>query len=238
MANAMEGLLRIFISYRRSETRGYVGWLSYCLEDEFGRENVFRDVETIGIAQWRTSIDEAIRLADVVLCVMGDQWLTVEKSGIRRLDDPKDMVRFEVGMALRCKAQHNRVVPTLLEDAQMPLPEDLPDELKELPNQNAYRLRYEGWRSDVKDLVEELRTIRPGRPKKLNGAEIAARWERGHDVPNWVGCQGGEKALMRMDNETWRAKDFEVQFGGGKKNANWFSIRTFVTGASGVISSD
>lgn len=108
----MGDLLRIFISYRRSETRGYVGWLSYCLEDEFGRENVFRDVETIGIAQWRTSIDDAIRLSDVVLCVMGDQWLTVEKSGARRLDDPNDMVRFEVGMALRCMAKHDRVVPT------------------------------------------------------------------------------------------------------------------------------
>lgn len=230
----MEDLLRIFISYRRSETRGYVGWLSYCLEAEFGRNNVFRDVETIGIAQWRTSIDDAIRLSDVVLCVMGDQWLTVEdkETGARRLEDPNDMVRFEIAMALRCMAQYDRVVPVLLEDAQMPLPNELPEELKALPDQNAFRLRYEGWRSDVQDLVGELRTIRPDRPKKLNGADIAARWDRGHDVPNWVGCQGGERAFMNMDDETWRGKAFEVQFGGGKKNANWFPIRTFVTDAN------
>lgn len=229
-----DDLLRIFISYRRSETRGYVGWLSYCLEAEFGSDNVFRDVEKIGIAQWRTSIDDAIRLADVVICVMGEQWLTVKDktTGARRLDDPEDMVRFEIGMALRCMAKHDRVVPVLLEDAHMPLPNELPEELKDLPDQNAFRLRYEGWRSDVQDLVDELRTIRPVRPKKLNGAEVAARWDRGHDVPNWVGCLGGEKAFVKMDDETLRGKDFEVQFGGGKKNTNWFSIRTFTMHAT------
>ena len=50
-----------------------MGWLSYCLEKEFGADNVFRDVETIGIAQWRTSIDHAVRLSDVAVCVMGEQ---------------------------------------------------------------------------------------------------------------------------------------------------------------------
>jgi hypothetical protein len=139
------------------------------------------------------------------------------------------MVRFEVGMALRCMAKHNRVVPILLEDTRMPLPNELPNELKELPNQNSFRLRYEGWRNDVRELVDELRTIKPARPKKLTGADIAGRWKRGHDVPSWVGCQGGEKALMKMNAETWRGREFEVQFGGAKKNANGFPTTEFVT---------
>ena len=84
----------------------------------------------------------------------------------------------------------------------------------------------------MQDLVKDLRAIRPERPRKLSGAEIAARWEAGHDVPNWIGCAGGKKAFDRMPEDMWRERIFEVQFGGTKKNANWFPTRTFVTGVS------
>src|SRR5687768_762982 len=95
--------LRIFLSYRRKETQGYVGWLAYCLEAQFGQGNVFRDVEALGLGDWRRALDASLRMSDVVLCVMGPGWATATHEGTdrRRLDDDDDVVRWEMAAALR-----------------------------------------------------------------------------------------------------------------------------------------
>lgn len=232
--------LRIFISYRRKETQGYVGWLSYCLESEFGRGNVFRDVESIGIGDWKTSIDRAIRLSDVVLCVMGEQWLSIkdDKKGTRRLDDAEDMVRWEMAKALDFMAEHDRVALVLLENTQPPPADELPEELKRLPAMQAYRVRYEDWPAEVQRLIDALKRIKPRRPRKLKGEEVVDRWHGGHDVPGWIGRGGGQHgSLFRGDVESgsWRNFEYEVNFTSEAPNLRtWFSIRDFLR-AVGVL---
>ena len=90
----------------------------------------------------------------------------------------------------------------------------------------AYRLRYEDWTGNVANLLNHLHRIPFKRPGKLKGSEIIARWNQGHDCPDWVGCQGGEYVFRTMKDPDQRlSKSYEVQFGGTKKNNNWFHVR-------------
>jgi hypothetical protein len=99
-----DDLLRIFISYRRGETRGFVGWLASSLEAVLPAGRVFRDVESLGVGDWKRAIDENIRLAGVVLCVLGDRWLTITQpdSDRRRLDA---MIHHAVDQGVRVSSQ-------------------------------------------------------------------------------------------------------------------------------------
>jgi hypothetical protein len=73
------------------------------LEDEFGKSNVFRDIDSIQPAeQWRLPLEAAVQKADVVLVVIGPKWVNAAKAnGVRRLANPHDTVRREVATALQ-----------------------------------------------------------------------------------------------------------------------------------------
>ena len=159
----------IFVSYRREDARGHARSLSDALSARFGADRVFRDVETIAPGvDFPEAIAAALDRSDVFLAVIGDKWLTAEKNGRRRLDDPDDYVRREIASALQ---KDIRVIPVLLEATTMPSRDQLPAELGELADRNAIRLTDDAWDDGINRLVE---AIRPG----------AAKWER--DRPSWV----------------------------------------------------
>ena len=63
-------------------------------------------------------INEAVGSCDVLIAVIGPQWLTVtDDSGRRRLNDPEDFIRLEIKAALD---RGIRVVPVLVGGASMP----------------------------------------------------------------------------------------------------------------------
>jgi hypothetical protein len=63
----------------------------------------------------------------VLVAVIGAGWLlAADQRGGRRLDDPDDLVRLEVGTAF---ARGVRVIPVLVEITVMPGRGDLPDSL-------------------------------------------------------------------------------------------------------------
>ena len=229
-----EDSIRIFISYRRSETRGYAGWLGHCLENEFGADNVFRDVEKIGAGDWRKAIDKNIRISDFVLCLMGEHWLSVLDG--RLTDESEDILRGEVALALKLKAEKKRVIPVLLDNAPMPTPNALPEDLIALPNQNAHMLTYETWSAGLPKLYQKIREVQFRRPKEMSGNEIVTAWERGLDVPSYVGVNGGfapkgkgTRLKELLSAGTWREAKFQVQFTGETpKHANWGNVDDFI----------
>ncbi len=132
--------MKIFISYRRDDSAGYAGRLFDFLAARFGSENVFMDIDTIEPGDdFRKVIANAVQTCDVVLVMIGRQWLTIPgPDGQRRLDDPGDWVRVEVATAL---ANPNvRVIPVLVRGASMPGEHELPGELRELAWRNALEL--------------------------------------------------------------------------------------------------
>lgn len=154
----MEG---IFISYRREESAGHAGRIYDRLRERFGRDRVFMDVSAIepGV-DFVEAIDRAVGSCAVLLVIIGRRWLDcTDAAGRRRLDDPKDFIRLEVGTALR---RNIRVVPVLVQDAAMPGEGDLPDDLMLLARRNAIEINDTHWDSDLAQLVETLGRILEG----------------------------------------------------------------------------
>jgi len=104
---------RIFISYRREDSAPYAGRLYDRLGQHFGKDKIFMDIDTIepGV-DFVEDIEQAVGSCDVLIALIGKQWLTIsDATGQRRLDNPEDFVRLEIKTAL---ARNIRVIPALL----------------------------------------------------------------------------------------------------------------------------
>lgn len=148
----------IFVSYRRSDTRHVAGRLAGDLADRFGQDAIFRDVESIaGGDEFPVQLERALDQCAVMLVLIGPGWLDAsDDQQRRRLDQPDDWVRLEIAAALRRKV---RVIPVLVEDAALPAPSQLPEELRLLTNRQAQLLSDARWRGDLLALVETLSKV-------------------------------------------------------------------------------
>lgn len=147
---------RIFISYRRSDSAGHAGRLHDYLKNYFGAQRIFFDVDTIQVgANFEQKITTELDNSDAVLVLIGNQWLdSRDADGNRRLDNPQDYVRLEVATAL---GKNIVVIPILLQGAQMPSGNALPDALRDLSMRNAIRLNDDHWKSDCNLLAGILK---------------------------------------------------------------------------------
>jgi len=146
---------KIFINYRRGDDPQAAGRLFDRLQDVFESSQLFLDVDNIapGLDFVRV-LDERVADCDVVLAVIGKNWIDArDEKGVRRLDDPDDFVRIEITAAL---TQNKRVIPVLVGDAQMPRAADLPEALRPLVSRNALRLTHERFRADAQGLIKSL----------------------------------------------------------------------------------
>ena len=147
---------RIFISYRRDDSQGSAGRLRDKLVQHFPPEHVFMDVDTVepGI-DFVTSIEKAVGDCDVLLAVIGKRWLSsVDSQGRPRLESPEDYVGLEIAAAL---ARDIRVVPVLVDGAEMPRSEDMPRTIASLARRNAVSLRHDRFDDDSARLIEVLK---------------------------------------------------------------------------------
>jgi hypothetical protein len=164
---------KVFLSYRREDTRHQAARLYDRLADRFGGDNVFLDVDSVPPGtDFSIAIDESLAKCSILLALIGPRWLTIrDEGGVRRLDDPNDLVVLEIGGAL---SKSIRVIPILVDGADPPIPEDLPDALKPLATRNAMRIDHETFRSDVAALTIKIEEILPPRNSQLAG-ELASR---------------------------------------------------------------
>lgn len=141
----------IFISYRRHDSAGWTGRLSERMENCFGQEQIFMDIEKIEAGtDFIEAIESAIGSCGVLLAIIGPGWLTsADAEGHRRLDKPDDFIRLEVASAL---GRGIKVIPVLVGGAAMPAPSDLPDDLKPLTRRQAHELSDNRWDYDTEQL--------------------------------------------------------------------------------------
>src|SRR5262245_14817914 len=153
--------MKVFISYRREDSAGHSGRLHDSLQSHFGADNVFMDLSDIDSGQnFVEVIQGAVRSSDVVLAVIGKEWLTCTSGGTRRLDMPNDFVRTEIGIAL----EHGiPVIPVLVRGASMPPASSLPEPLKLLASHDAHELSDERWTYDVGRLIDATEKL-AGKP--------------------------------------------------------------------------
>jgi len=146
---------RIFISYRRTEADFPAGWLYDNLVAQFGRDQIFKDVDSIEPGEdFAEVIADAVGSCDVLLVLIGDRWLTItDENGKRRLDDPNDLIRLEIEAAL---ARNVRVIPILVGRTGMPPAEQLPASLVGLARRQALELSPSRFKSDTARLLRAL----------------------------------------------------------------------------------
>lgn len=150
--------IRVVISYRRDDASGHAGHLYADLAHRFGEDHVFLDIDNIAPGlDFAEVITDAIHSADVLIVVIGRTWLSgTDRHGRRKIDRPDDFVRLELESAID---NGLRVLPVLVQEAEMPLPEDLPPSLATLARRNALEISDKRWKHDVAELVDLLEQI-------------------------------------------------------------------------------
>ena len=133
-------MAQIFLSYRRSDSAYVAASLSEKLQQHFGKESVFFDIDTIPLGvDFREYIGNAVGQCDVLLAIIGEQWVrAVDDKGNRRIDNPSDFVRIEIESALK---RDIPVIPVLVDEVKMPSADDLPASIQSIVYRNATELR-------------------------------------------------------------------------------------------------
>ena len=170
---------RIFINYRRADTR----WAASRLYDElgrrFGHDRLFMDVDSIPAgADFVDHLHRHVDQCAAVLVLIGRDWLTLANDdGVRRIDDADDFVTLEIARALE---RDIPVIPVLVDGADPPLAGDLPAALQPLCRRQAVRIDHETYRGDFDQIAAAVapfagRRRRPGfRAAAVGGAAALA----------------------------------------------------------------
>ena len=146
----------IFVSYRREDSSDVTGRIFDHLRTAFGEQHLFKDVDSIPLGtDFREVISDAIQRCDVLVVVIGEEWLEVkDETGGRRIDDPNDFVRLEVSSALDRSIP---VIPVLVGGATIPTQESLPAPLQRLAFRNAIYVRADpDFHNDIERLCRDL----------------------------------------------------------------------------------
>ena len=121
----------VFLSYRREDAGPYARMLQFQLSERVPDARVFVDLDSIEAGlDFAEVIRQAIDSCAVLVALIGRQWLTLtDEEGHRRLDNPDDLVRFEVQTALD---RGVRVIPVLVDGARPLRQHELPTDLSKL----------------------------------------------------------------------------------------------------------
>ncbi len=144
------------ISYRGGDAPGHAGRLFDRLRARLPKHPLQKDVGQVSPgADFVQAIENAVANCDTALVVIGREWMSSTSVAGRRLDDPNDPVRLEIGAALRLK---RRVIPVLVGGASMPREQELPGDIHGLARRQAVELRDASWDQDVEALIGAIGT--------------------------------------------------------------------------------
>ena len=143
---------KVFVSYRRRDSAAEASLLTALLRQRFGRGRIFLDTAAIEPGEiWPERLLEAVRSSDVVLAVMGASYASVTREGsqVPSIFEHRDWVRLELTEAIRSR---KRIVPVLVNDARLPDPSEVPEDLHPVLDCQAFRFRVENAESDADTL--------------------------------------------------------------------------------------
>ena len=158
--------MKIFISYRRADSKYVVDRIRDRLIDAYGEDAIFRDIESIPLGQnFSDVLKETTTTCDVMLVAIGPQWASItDAQGNKRLFDPNDYTRLEVEAGLANKKIP--VIPILVMNAMMPSAAEIPESLKDLLFRNAISIRNDpDFAPDIQRLIEGINEQVPSAEK-------------------------------------------------------------------------
>jgi hypothetical protein len=128
-------MAKICISYRRSDSSAIAGRIYDRLVERYGAQSVFMDVDNVPLGvDFREHIRSTLRATNVLLALIGREWLGPQENGHTRINDEGDPVRMELQTALQ---ERILVIPVLLDGTRMPDDSDLPENIRDIAFRNA-----------------------------------------------------------------------------------------------------
>ena len=158
--------MKIFISYRRADSKYVVDRIRDRLIDAYDEDAIFRDLESIPLGQnFSDVLKEATTTCDIMLVVIGPQWAGItDDQGNKRLFEPNDYTRLEVEAGLTNK--NILVIPVLVMGARMPFANEIPDSLANLLYRNAINVRNDpDFTPDMQRLIQGINEQFPSAAK-------------------------------------------------------------------------
>lgn len=237
--------MKIFISYRREDSKYQADRIYNGLCEIVSPDNVFMDIDSIPLgANFRNTLKGWVDSCDILLALIGKDWIASADpaTGGRRLDNPSDFVRIEISEAL---SRGIPVVPIILDDAPFPDVELLPDEMKELVDRQAEFIEFRTFDADVDRLIRKLGLEQDGpaeppvsseaaqEPKPATGDTASTLDQLFADARRdvWEGTIGSDGRIEIAPPIVYGAPNGRYLPGNGKKE--WF--RDFETAPEMVV---
>ncbi len=192
---------KVFICYRREDSQDVAGRIYDRLVSDLTRANVFKDTDSIQLGKdWRRAVRKSVQQCNVVLAIIGPNWLTaVDDKGKRRLDARDDAVRFELETALE---KNIPVIPLLAGGAKMPQDSVLPSGIRPISRRQGLPIRSDPDFS--RDMALLLNSIRnngmAGSSDNAQLVQIKLSIPDGLTLPQEHELMGALRCLMRIEN--------------------------------------
>jgi hypothetical protein len=119
--------MRLFISYRRSDSTHAAHRVRMCLQARFGADAVFIDREIPAGKRWEEHLESMLEESTGVVVMVGDEFLRRIQQGQERDDDAPDAMAWEIATAIRLQ---KAVYPVLFGSCDMPDPALLPQDMR------------------------------------------------------------------------------------------------------------
>jgi alpha-glucoside transport system substrate-binding protein len=164
--------IRVFLCYRRSDDKNFIGRFYDKLSERFDSENVFRDIDSIPKGTvFAKVIDETLEKVDTVIAMIGPTWHS------DRLFDEDDFVRKELLEALQ---RGLPILPVLIEDTSLPDAAQLPEGLRPLLDIEFARVRADpDFRRDSTDAIDAIASLAGAEKQRRQlAAEAEAKRQR------------------------------------------------------------
>jgi len=154
--------VKVFLCYRRNDAANITELIYNGLCREFGKQNVFRDVHNAPIGfDFRTHIRDRVAECDGLLAIIGRSW--VEELQRREDTGEDDFVRDELEFALNHSV---RVIPLLVDGAELPKKGELPEALHGLVYMAGLEVHdAPHFAGDLRLVIDGLRGPAPEEPK-------------------------------------------------------------------------
>ena len=119
--------MKLFISYRRSDSTHAANRVRMCLQMKFGTDAVFIDREIPAGQPWDDYLETMLERSTGVVVLVGDEFLKLLRKGGGELTEASDPLAWEIATAMRLKKP---IYPVLFGAIDMPDAAKLPEAIR------------------------------------------------------------------------------------------------------------
>lgn len=146
-------MARVFISYRRKDSKTDASRIHDQLTSSFGKKWVFMDTEGLYAGDsFKEKIKSLIQNSDVLLVIIGPTWF--QELQHKWHSEKYDYVQFEIETAIKSNIE---IIPVLVSGASVPDEARLPKSLQPLAGKHTIPVRQNpDFKKDIKSLINDI----------------------------------------------------------------------------------